>query len=325
MDAGWLNAPFALNGRRVWVAGHKGMVGSALVRRLARESCEILESEIDLCRQQDVEQWIFEYRPEVVVIAAARVGGILANRDYPADFLYDNLMIASNIIHAAAKAGVSKLLFLGSSCIYPVDAEQPISEDALLGGKLEPTNEAYAVAKIAGVKLCQTYRAQFGHDYISVMPCNLYGPGDRFDLARSHVIPALIMKAHEAKMRRAQNFTVWGSGQPLREFLHVDDLADALVFSLAHYSDLRPLNIGSAQEISIGALAQSVAQAVGFEGGVVFDADKPDGAARKVMNSARIREAGWQPQIPLAQGLAQAYEAFLVCYVGDGVDARSVA
>lgn len=314
MADGWLKSPFVLRGRRVWVAGHKGMVGAALCRRLVTEGAQILVSDVDLRRQREVESWVEEHRPDVVVIAAARVGGILANRDYPADFLYDNLMIAANIIHAAACADVERLLFLGSSCIYPVGAAQPISEDALLTGPLEPTNEAYAVAKIAGLKLCEAYRRQKGCDFISVMPCNLYGPGDRFDPERSHVIPALMMKAHEAKITGAESFSVWGSGQPLREFLYVDDLAEALVFSLENYSDARPLNVGSGEEISIGALAYAVAKAAGFEGRIVFDADKPDGAPRKVMDSSRIRAAGWRPCVSLENGLTATYRHFAETY-----------
>lgn len=311
MADGWLKSPFVLRDRRVWIAGHKGMVGAALCRRLATEGAWILTSDFDLRRQDSVERWVEENRPEAVVIAAARVGGILANRDYPADFLYDNMMIAANIIHAAARMDVERLLFLGSSCIYPVGAAQPISEDALLSGSLEPTNEAYAIAKIAGVKLCQAYRRQEGRDFISVMPCNLYGPGDRFDAERSHVIPALMMKAHEAKIAGAGSFTVWGSGRPLREFLYVEDLAEALVFVLENYSDALPLNVGSGEEISIGELAHAVVRAVGFDGRIVFDVDKPDGAPRKVMDSGRIRAAGWRPRMSIEEGLAETYQYFL--------------
>lgn len=307
----WLKTPYALRGRRVWVAGHKGMVGAALCRRLAAEGAEVLTAGADLRRQDETERWIAENRPQVVVVAAARVGGILANRDFPADFLYDNLMIAANVIHAAAQAGVERLLFLGSSCIYPVDAPQPVREEALLAGPPEPTNEAYAIAKIAGIKLCEAYRRQRGCDFFSVMPCNLYGPGDRFDLARSHVVPALMMKAHAAKVGAAPSLSVWGSGRPLREFLYVEDLAGALVFALKNYAGTRPLNVGSGEEIAIGDLARAVARAVGFGGEIVFDPAKPDGAPRKVMYSGRIRAAGWRPRMSLEAGLAETYKYFL--------------
>lgn len=312
MADGWLKTPFTARGRRIWIAGHKGMVGAALCRRLAAEGAEILTSDVDLRRQEHVERWIAANRPQAIVIAAARVGGILANRDYPVDFLYDNLMIAANIMHAAAQGpGVERLLFLGSSCIYPAGASQPIAETALLTGPLEPTNEAYAIAKIAGLKLCEAYRRQEGRDFISVMPCNLYGPGDRFDLARSHVIPALMMKAHAAKIAGDEVLSVWGSGRPLREFLYVDDLAEALAFALENYADARPLNIGSGEEVSIAALAGLIAQVAGFEGKIVFDAGKPDGPPRKVMDSMRIRGAGWHPRVSLKDGLAETYRHFL--------------
>lgn len=311
---GWLKTPYNLSGKRVWVAGHNGMVGAAVAQRLKSEDCEILtvgRDRLDLCDQRATCEWITANNPDVVVIAAAKVGGILANDTYPADFLYDNLMIGANIIHAAHEAGVEKLLFLGSSCVYPKEAAQPIGESALLSGPLEPTNEAYAVAKIAGIKLCEAYRKQHGCDFISVMPCNLYGPGDTFDAQNSHVIPALMMKAHEAKENEAKEIVLWGSGQPLREFLYVDDLADAVVFALQNYSDVQPLNIGFGEDISIAALAETVAEVVGFKGELVYDAGKPDGIFRKLMDSSRIRNAGWQPRISLKEGLTQSYAWYL--------------
>jgi len=311
MVDGFLKSPFELSGSCVYVAGHRGMVGAAICRRLSQEPCDILTNELDLREQADVRRWMAAEKPDVVVITAAKVGGILANATSPADFLYDNLMIEANLIHAAHESGADKLLFLGSSCIYPKEAAQPIGEDALLGGALEPTNEAYAVAKIAGVKLCQAYRAQHGKDFISVMPCNLYGAGDRFDAAASHVIPALMMKAEAAKMRGDAALEVWGTGAPLREFLYVDDLADACVFALKNYSDGRPLNIGSGEEISIEALARMICDAVGFDGGLRFDASKPDGTMRKVLDSSRLRNQGWKPLTGLEDGLAQSYAWYL--------------
>ena len=313
MAGGWLDTEFSLKSKKIWVAGHNGMVGTALMRRLKNENCEILtipRAQLDLRRQQDVENWMREQKPDVVVIAAATVGGILANQTRPADFLYDNLMIETNIIHAAHIADVEKLLFLGSSCIYPKEAAQPITEDALLTGALEPTNEAYAIAKIAGIKLCEAYRRQHGCDFISAQPCNLYGPGDTFDERNSHVIPALMMKAHAAKISGAQTMEVWGSGKPLREFLHVDDLADGLVFLLKHYAGESPVNIGSGEEITIGVLAGTIAKVVGFEGEVTFNPARPDGAARKLMDSSKMVAAGWQPQIGLERGLCAIYAAY---------------
>lgn len=305
--------PFDLAGRRVYVAGHKGMVGSAVVRRLGAEPCEVLTSErsTDLRDKTAVDTWYAANKPDVVVVAAAKVGGILANSTLPADFLYDNLMIEANLIEGAHRYGVAKLLFLGSSCIYPKFAPQPIAEEALLTGPLEPTNEWYAIAKIAGIKLCQAYRAQHGSDFISAMPTNLYGPGDNFDLNSSHVLPALIRKAHEAKLAGAASFEIWGSGSPLREFMHVDDLADACVFLLKHYSDPLPINIGFGSDIAIRDLAELVARVVGFAGEVTRDESKPDGTPKKLMDSARLHALGWTARIGLEEGVADAYRAFL--------------
>lgn len=289
------------------------MVGSALVRRLARENCEILvasRGELDLMDQAAVRAWFDAARPDAVFLAAARVGGIHANDSYPADFLYDNLMIEANVIEAAHRTHVAKLLFLGSSCIYPKMAPQPIAEDALLTGPLEPTNEWYAIAKIAGIKLAQAYRRQHGNDFISAMPTNLYGPGDNYNLQNSHVLPALIRKAHDAKISNAASFEIWGSGTPRREFLHVDDLADACVFLMTHYSDMDHVNVGSGDDIAISDLAHLVADIVGFEGEITRDTTKPDGTPRKLMDSSRLQAMGWRPAIKLQNGIAQAYEEF---------------
>ena len=305
---------FSLQGRRVYVAGHRGMVGSAVMRRLEREPVADLltatRAQLDLTRQVDVERWMDANRPDVVVHCAATVGGILANDSRPVDFLYDNLMIAANVIHAAANAGVSKLLFLGSSCVYPKLAPQPIAEDALLTGPLEPTNEWYALAKIAGIKLCQAYRKQDGLDFISAMPTNLYGPGDNYDLASSHVLPALIRKTVEAKRSGAPSITLWGTGTPRREFMHVDDLADALVHLLTHYSDAPPINVGVGSDVSIRELAGMIADAVEFEGSVELDTTKPDGTPRKLMDSARMQALGWAPSIGLDAGIARTVAEF---------------
>lgn len=305
---------FDLSGKRVWVAGHRGMVGSAVVRRLARENCEIITAgrdKADLKRQSEVEAFLKEARPDVVVMAAAKVGGILANDTYPVDFLYDNLMIEANIVEASHQVGVEKFLFLGSSCIYPKFAEQPIREDSLLTGSLEPTNEWYAIAKIAGIKLAQAYRKQYGHDYISAMPTNLYGPGDNFDLNSSHVMPALIRKAHEAKLRGDKEIVMWGTGQPRREFLHADDCADALVFLLKNYSDHEHVNVGSGEDVSILELTKLVCAVVGFQGEIVHDLTKPDGTPRKLMSADKLRGMGWRPQVGLEEGIAATYTAFL--------------
>lgn len=304
---------YRLDGKRIFVAGHRGMVGSAICRSLASEPCEVLtadRSAVDLVRQAEVEAWFKDNRPHAVVLAAARVGGILANDTRPVDFLYDNLMIEANVIHAAYAAGVEKLLFLGSSCIYPRMASQPMAEDALLTGPLEPTNEWYAVAKIAGIKLCQAYRRQHGADFISAMPTNLYGTGDNYDLRTSHVLPALVRKVHEAKQAGAAAVTIWGSGEPLREFLHADDCADALVFLLRHYSGFDHINVGSGQEVSIRRLAGMIAEASGFDGAIALDRSKPDGTPRKLLDSTRLRALGWHPSITLEKGIARTVEEY---------------
>jgi GDP-L-fucose synthase len=304
----------SLAGKRVFVAGHNGMVGSAIVRRLAREGCQIVTAshvELDLSRQEQTEAWLRQQRPQLVFMAAARVGGIQANASLPAQFIYDNLAIATNVIEAAHRAGVEKLLFLGSSCIYPREAAQPIAEDALLTGALEPTNEWYAIAKIAGIKLCEAFRKQHGDDFISGMPTNLYGPGDNFDLQSSHVLPALIRKAHEAKLAGAPSITIWGTGTPRREFLHVDDCADACVFLMKTYSGAQHVNIGSGTDVTILELASLVCEVVGFAGEIVCDTSKPDGTPRKLMSGEKLRAMGWAPKVPLREGIAATYDWFL--------------
>lgn len=305
---------FNLAGKRVWVAGHGGMAGSAVVRRLSVENCQILtvgRDKVDLRRQDQVETWMRAHRPQVVVLAAAKVGGILANATYPAEFLYDNLAIETNIIHGAYLTQVEKLLFLGSSCIYPMLCPQPMAEESLLTGALEPTNEWYSVAKIAGLKMCAAYRRQYGCDFISAMPTNLFGPGDNFNIEAGHVVAGLMVKAHQAKQSGAQSLELWGTGTPLREFLYVDDLADALVFLLKHYSEETHINVGSGLEHSILELAQAVAEVVGFDGGFHFDLTKPDGVPRKLMDSSRLLGMGWRPHTSLKDGLTRAYEWFL--------------
>jgi GDP-L-fucose synthase len=290
------------------------MVGSAIVRRLDRESCTVITAsrgEVDLIRQDQVDRFFQETRPQAVFMAAAKVGGIQANSSYPADFLYDNLMIAANVTRAAHAVGVEKMLFLGSSCIYPKLALQPIKEDALLTGPLEPTNEWYAIAKIAGIKLAQAYRRQHNCDYISAMPTNLYGPGDNFDLTSSHVLPALIRKAHEAKITGAPTLTVWGTGTPLREFLHADDCADALVHIMKFYSEDEHINVGSGHDIAIADLARLVCRIVGFQGKIVYDLSKPDGTSRKLMSGAKLQSLNWVPRINLEEGIRDTYSVFL--------------
>jgi GDP-L-fucose synthase len=298
---------FDLRGKRVWVSGHRGMVGSALLRRLSGEPiADILTAgreTLDLTDQAAVNAWVAASQPDVAIIAAAKVGGIVANDQSPADFLYENLMIATHSIHAAYQAGVSKLIFLGSSCIYPRLAAQPIREDSLLTGALEPTNQWYAIAKIAGVKLCQAYRAQHGCDFISAMPTNLYGPGDNYDLTTSHVIPALIRKAEHARTAGDPSMEIWGTGSARREFMHVDDLADAVIHVLKHYSDADPINIGTGDDVTILALTQAVMRAVGFRGDITHDRTKPDGTPRKLMDGSKLTALGWTPSIPLEAGL----------------------
>jgi len=303
-------ALYSLKGKRIWVAGHNGMVGSALVHRLNREECTILTAsrrEYDLRRQSQVEAFMAKARPEAVFLAAARVGGIVANDSRPASFLYDNLMIAANIIEAARTSGVEKLLNLGSTCVYPKFAAQPIPEDALLTGPLEPTNQWYAVAKIAAIKLCDSYRRQYGSDFISAMPTNLYGPNDNFDLEASHVIPALIAKFVRAKDEGAKDVVVWGTGTPRREFLHVDDCADALVHLMKHFSGEGPINVGVGEDLTIADLAELIAGIVKFSGRIVFDPSRPDGTPRKLVDVGHLKRLGWSARISLPQGIAQTY------------------
>lgn len=305
---------YKLEGKRVWVAGHRGMVGSALVRRLESEKCTTLTAgsrELDLRDATAVSRWVDANRPDAVIIAAAKVGGIMANVSLPADFIYDNLMIASNVIKSAHESKMEKVLFLGSSCIYPKFAPQPMPEGALLTGPLEPTNEWYAVAKIAGIKLCQAFRRQHGDDMISAMPTNLYGPGDNFDLQTSHVLPALLRKMHVAHEAGDPTVTIWGSGTPLREFMYVDDLADACVFLMKEYSGDEHVNVGSSQEISIRGLAELIASIVGFKGDLVFDHTKPDGTPRKLLDGSKLAELGWTAKHSLEDGIRKAYAAFL--------------
>ena len=313
---------FTLKDKRIWVAGHRGMVGAAIVRRLGTEHCEILTAGrevVDLRRQAETEDWIAAARPDGIVLAAALVGGILANDTRPADFIYDNLAIETNVIEAARRVGVGKLLLLGSSCIYPRLAPQPMTEDALLTGVLEPTNQWYAVAKIAGIKLCQAYRRQYGLDFISAMPTNLFGPGDNFDLESSHVAAALLRKAHEAKFGKLGSLAIWGSGTPKREFLYVDDCADALVHLLAHYSGEGHVNIGTGQDVTIRELAEIIADVVGYSGEFLFDTTKPDGTPRKLLDVSRLNKLGWTATTTLRDGLAKTYD----WYVSRGIGRRT--
>ncbi len=305
---------FILSGKTIWIAGETGMVGRAIHRRLDKEECKIISaphSDLDLRDRQKIYQWLGDNKPDIVVMAAAKVGGIGANMAEPAVFLHDNLAMAQNVIHGAFQAGVEKLLYLGSSCIYPKMADQPIKEEALLTGSLEPTNEGYALAKIAGLKLCQSYRRQYGCDFISAMPTNLYGPHDHFDFEKSHVIPAMILKIHQAKMNAQDKVVLWGSGKPLREFLYVDDLADALIHLLKNYSDEMPINIGSGEEISIHDLAKLICDVVGFEGKIELDVTKPDGTPRKLLDSTKLHNLGWKAKTPLKQGVSKTYQWFL--------------
>ena len=309
------NTPlFDLAGKRVYIAGHGGMVGAALLRRLRAESCTVLtvdRAELDLTRQAETERWIGTAKPDVVVLAAAKVGGIAFNDRYPVDFLSDNLAIALNVIGASYAAGAKKLLFLGSSCIYPRLAPQPIEEQMLLTGPLEPTNQWYAVAKIAGIKLVEAFRQQYGADFISVMPTNLYGPGDNYHPEHSHVPAALIRRLHEAKTAGAPTVTIWGTGRPRREFLAVDDLADACVFVLKHYSGSKFLNVGTGQDITIVEFAQLVADVVGYRGNFIFDTSRPDGAPQKLLNVSELTRLGWRAKTPLREGIAAAYADFV--------------
>ncbi|MBN9600246.1 MAG: GDP-L-fucose synthase [Afipia sp.] len=303
-----------MKGKSVYVAGHRGMVGSALVRRLKSEDVKILtvpRSEVDLRDQAAVNRWFAANRPQVVFHAGAKVGGIVANNTLRAEFIYDNLVIAANVIHAAHANGTEKLLFLGSSCIYPRLAEQPLREDSLLTGPLEPTNEPYAIAKIAGIKMIEAYRAQYGSDFISVMPTNLYGSGDNYHPEYSHVVAALIRRFHEAKVANAPGVTVWGTGTPRREFLFVDDMADACVHLMRHYSGADLINIGTGEDITIGEFARMVAKAVGYRGEIVFDPSKPDGTPRKLLDVGRLAALGWRASTGLEDGIARAYQAFL--------------
>ena len=304
---------FSLSGKRIFVAGHTGMVGSAIVRLLNNIDCEILtvsSQELDLKQSSKVDKWFDEHRPDAVFLAAAKVGGILANSSYPADFLIDNLSIQNSVITNAFKYKVKKLMFLGSSCIYPRNAKQPIKESSLLTGILEPTNEAYAIAKIAGIKLCQFYRKQYGVDYVSVMPTNLYGPGDNFHPKNSHVVAALISKFYEAVKLNKEEVIIWGTGKPLREFMHVDDLAEGLIFLMENYSEYEHINIGTGKEISITEFAEIIKNISGWKGKIKFDDSYPDGMPRKVMDINKISKLGWNPKIELKEGLKQAYKWF---------------
>jgi GDP-L-fucose synthase len=305
---------FPLQGKRVWVAGHRGMAGSAIVRRLASAGCEVITAgrEVaDLTRQKDTEDWLAANRPDAIFLAAARVGGIHANNSRPAEFIYDNLAIETNVIHAAHRVGVKKLLFLGSSCIYPRAAQQPMREDSLLTGPLEPTNQWYAIAKIAGLKLCQAYRRQYGSDFISAMPTNLFGPGDNYDIEQSHVVGALLVKMHRAKQARAPSVEIWGTGAPRREFLFVDDLADALVFLMERYAHEDTINVGTGTDMTITELATTIADVVGYRGQFVYNTSRPDGVARKLMDVGRMTALGWTAKTPFRDGMVQAYDWFV--------------
>ncbi len=306
---------YPLKGKKIWVAGHNGMVGSALLRRLKAEKCQPITADrqtLDLTNQSETQNWIAQNKPDAILMAAARVGGIKANSNYPAEFIYENLAIQTNIIHAAYLNKTEKLLFLGSSCIYPKEAKQPITEDALLTGTLEPTNEAYAIAKITGIKMCQAYRKQYGCDFISIMPPNLYGPNDNYDIENSHVVAAMIKRFSDAKKNRDKTVTIWGSGKPLREIMHVDDLADAAVFIIQHYSDLEPINCGSGEEVSILNLAHLVAEIIGYKGNILSDETQPDGVTRKLLDNSKLNALGWKSSISLKKGLEQVCNEALI-------------
>lgn len=305
---------FSIEGKRIWVAGHRGMVGGAVCKRLEQEGCEIItvsRDVVELTNQQAVHDRMLQVKPDAIILAAAKVGGIHANNTCPVDFLYENLMIEANVIHAAHAANVERLLFLGSSCIYPKLAAQPISEESLLTGELEPTNEWYAIAKIAGLKLIQAYRKQYGCDWISAMPTNLYGPGDNYDLSTSHVLPALLRKFHEAKEKGYSEVVVWGSGSPLREFMHCDDLADALIFLLKNYSEYEHINVGSGVEVSIRELTETIADIVGYKATLKWDKSKPDGTPRKLMDTSKLQSLGWNNCRPLSDGVRQTYDEWI--------------
>ncbi|HXH45166.1 MAG TPA: GDP-L-fucose synthase [Bradyrhizobium sp.] len=307
------SAEFELKGKRVYVAGHRGMVGGAILRRLAQEDTELVTAdrrELDLCNQAAVFDWFAKVRPQVVFLAAAKVGGIVANNTLRAEFIYQNIAIASNVIHAAHQSGAEKLMFLGSSCIYPKLAAQPLREDSMLTGPLEPTNEPYAIAKIAGIKMAEAYRSQYGSDFISVMPTNLYGPGDNYHPEYSHVVAALIRRFHEAKVAGATSVVVWGTGTPRREFLYVDDMADACVHLMKAYSAPELINIGTGEDISIAEFAHIVAEIVGYRGEIAFDASRPDGTPRKLLDVGRLAELGWRAKTSPEDGLRRAYEAY---------------
>ncbi len=317
---------FSLAGKRVWVAGHRGMVGAALLRGLAGVDCEVVtvgREALDLRRQADVEAWMAAERPQAVFVAAATVGGIEANDSRPAEFIADNLAIAANVIHSAHLVGVDKLMMLGSACIYPKLAPQPVAEEALLSGPPEPTNAWYSVAKIAAVKMCQAYRRQHRRDFIAVAPTNLYGPGDNFDAAASHVVPALIRKVHEAKAGGRDEVEVWGSGKPRRELMLVDDAAAALLFLMERYSEEALINVAGAEEVSIAELATLIAGVVGFAGGFRFDAGRPDGAPRKALDAGRIRALGWRPAVGLGEGLGRTYAWYLAALADRGTRLRA--
>jgi GDP-L-fucose synthase len=312
-----LQPEFHLKHKKIWVAGETGMVGHAVTQRLQAENCQILSaphSVLDLTKKEETCDWLKTNKPDVVIVAAAKVGGIGANMAEPDEFYNVNLAIAENVLESAYQAGVHKLLYLGSSCIYPRDADQPIKEEALMSGKLEPTNEAYARAKIEGIKLCQYYRSRYNRDFIAAMPTNLYGPHDNFNPDTAHVIPAMIYKIHQAKEKGNGNLTLWGTGTPLREFLYVDDLAKALIHLLKHYSHQDVINIGSGEEISIKDLADLIASIVGYEGEIIFDYDMPDGTPRKLLDSTKINNMGWKSTISLQNGLQQTYQWYLNNY-----------
>ena len=311
---GLLSEPFDLKGKTIWVAGATGMVGSATTRRLGFEDCKVLapdRNELDLHNQKAVNEWTSTNRPDVVIVAAATVGGILANSNRPAEFIYNNLVIESNIIHAAYLNNVKKLLFLGSACIYPREAAQPMTEETLLTGALEPTNESYAIAKIAGIKMCEAYRKQYGCDFISAQPNNLYGPGDNFNLKNGHVIPALLHRTHLAKVKRESSLTIWGTGTVKREFLHVDDCADAFIHLIKFYSGISHINIGTGEEITIKELAHKISNIVGFTGKLKFDHEMPDGSPRKLLDNTKMSALSWNATTSLEDGLTSSYQWFL--------------